>query len=87
MESGRISLKKTVYIDKASGNICHCQGDFYKACPLRVASQLDCKEAIMSVTFIDRDPSGEKASESVRELDESLKDLIDPLKDLVTKIK
>jgi hypothetical protein len=41
----------------------------------------------MSVTFIDRGTSGEKASESVRELDESLKGLIDPLKDLVTKIK
>lgn len=87
MESGRISLKKTVYIDPDSGNVCQCAGDFFKTCPLKAANDLKCKEAIVSITFIERDQEVEKASKSIRSLDPALKTLRDPLRDLISKIK
>jgi hypothetical protein len=80
-------LKKTVYIDPDTNNLCHCEDDFYKTCPLRAASKLDCREAIVAITFIDREAESEQVSESIRSLDPALKNLIDPLRDLVNKIK
>lgn len=87
MESGRISLKKIVYVDPDSNNICQCAGDFFKTCPLKAINNLKCREAIVSITFIERDQEVEKASEAIRALDPVLKTLMDPMKDLVSKIK
>lgn len=87
MESGRISFKKTVYVEPESGNVCQCMGDFYKTCPLKAANNLKCREAIVSITYIERDQEIEEVSESIRAIDPSLKTLKDPLRDLVSKIK
>jgi hypothetical protein len=76
-----------VYIDPDSGNVCQCEEEFSKTCPLKAANNLKCKEAIVSVTFIERDTEVEKASESIRALDPALKTLRDPLRDLVSKLK
>lgn len=48
----KISLKRVVYVDQETGHICSCQGDFYKTCPLRNASALDCFEAVVTISKV-----------------------------------
>jgi hypothetical protein len=86
MSKCRVSLKRTVYYDKDSGALCHCEGSFWKTCSLRVINKLPCQEAIISFTPIERtdiDP----AEDSTRSLDVSLAKLQDGIRALSDKIK
>lgn len=86
MPEKRFKLKRTVYMDEESGNICTCQGSFWKTCSLRVANQLPCKESIISVTPIERDEK-DPASLEIRSIDAKLADLTDSLRHLKGKFK
>lgn len=86
MRNTRVSVKRTVHYDAETEVLCHCDGDFWKTCSLRVAHKLPCKEAIISITPIvrgDTDP----ADEGVRSLDQSLAQLSDGLRSLQQKFK
>ena len=87
MAVGRISIKRTVLYDADSGTLCHCDGDFWKTCSLRVAGNLPCGEAIVSITPIVRDEDSSPASSGVRSLDQSLAKLTDGLRSLEKKYK
>lgn len=84
--NGRVSIKRTVLYDADTGNICQCEGNFWKTCSLRVAGNLPCQEAIISITPILREET-DPAADSVKALDKSLADLTDGLRKLEKKIK
>ncbi len=86
MLNNRISVKRTVLYDTATGHICQCDGGFWKTCALRVANDLPCQEAIISITPIIRDDT-DLAAASVRALDDSLAGLTDGLRKLKKKIR
>ena len=86
MRKSRTSLKRTVYYEEDTDQLCSCGGDFWKTCSLRVANQLVCQAAIVSITPIDR---GEKdpAGSGVRSLDETLAKLKDSLRHMDSNFK
>ena len=86
MLDGRISIKRTVFYDGDTGHICQCSGNFWKTCALRVANELPCQEAIVSITPIVREDT-DPADSGVRALDKSLADLTDGLRRLESKIR
>jgi hypothetical protein len=86
MLNGRISIKRTVLYDADSGSVCQCDGDFWKTCSLRVAGNLPCQEAIISITPIVREEA-DPASTGVKALDKSLADLTDGLRRLEKRFK
>jgi len=86
MLNGRISIKRTVLYDTDSGILCQCDGDFWKTCSLRVAGNLPCQEAIISITPIVREEA-DPASNDVRALDRTLANLTDGLRELEKRIK
>ena len=87
MLNRRVSLKRTVFYDEESGELCQCEGEFWKTCSLRVANELPCQEAIVSITPINRNREGDPAPSSVRSIDTALADLEDGLRHLNKKLK
>lgn len=86
MHNSRVSIKRTVCYDAAAETFCHCAGDFWKTCSLRVIHNLPCKEAIVSITPITRGDT-DPADNGVRSLDQSLAQLSDGLRSLQQKFK
>ncbi len=48
-------LKRVVFVAK-DGSICSCEGNFYKTCPRRVRDNVLCRESIIRITPIERQP-------------------------------
>ena len=86
MAGRRISTKRTVFFDEITGDICFCQGDFWKTCSLRVVNDLPCQEAIISITPIDRDGK-DPASNATKSLDSRLANLNDQLRNMGGKYR
>lgn len=86
MLNSRISVKRTVLYVVDTGHICQCDGDFWKTCVLRVANELPCQEAIISITPIIREDA-DPAVDSVRALDSKLADLTDGLRKMEKKLR
>lgn len=86
MVTRRKSLKRTVFLDEESGEMCFCEGDFWKTCSLRVRNQLPCFEAVVTITPVKRTET-DPADPGARSLDRSLADLTDSLRHLESKFK
>lgn len=81
-----ISVKKTVLFLEAEGIFCHCDGDYYKTCPLKNANDLPCQEAIIGIHFIDRN-SEDLADPVIRSLNSEFNKLKHSIRHLETKLK
>ena len=81
MQTDRTSVKRTAYYDESTGQMCFCQGDFWKTCALRVINELPCTEAIVSITPIARDDD-DPAAPTVRALDKKLAKLTDSIRNI-----
>lgn len=79
MSSFRKTVKRTVFYDEETGQMCFCAGNFWKTCSLRVKNNLPCRESIVSITSIERDEK-DPADDAVRSLDEKLSNLTDQLR-------
>jgi len=79
MQTNRISIQRTVLYDEETGQMCCCEGNFWKTCSLRVASDLPCTEAIVSITPIERGET-DPAENTLRSLDVTLAKLTDSLR-------
>lgn len=86
MPSERVSVKRTVFYDEDTGEICTCSGKFWKTCSLRVAAGLPCREAIVSITPVVRNDV-DPAPLATRSVDEALAGLTDQLRSLKDKFK
>ena len=86
MVKSRKTIKRTVFLDPESGQLCSCQNGFWKTCSLRVKQQLPCEEAIVSITPVNREEK-DPAAPGVRSLDAQLAGLTDSLRHLEKKIK
>lgn len=86
MRNNRISIKRTVLYEESTGNMCSCSGSFWKTCSLRVANNLPCEEAIVSITPIKRDEV-DPADNGTRSLDETLAGLRDSLRHMENNFK
>ena len=86
MADSRKSLKRTVFYDEETGELCSCDGNFWKTCSLRVKNQLPCQEAIITITPIQRDEK-DPAEPGTRSIDSRLANLSHALRHLEDKIK
>ena len=66
-------LRKVVFITE-EGDICSCDGNFYKVCHLRLSGNLPCRESMVRVTAVDRQPKAleeEGPAKVVKSIDEA----------------